>query len=116
MNATSRNENPIRHGDVVLWPIDPVDVTKMTEVKRDPKASFVLTTGSATGHEHVLEGGAASIYEDGPDARILVLREPGALVHAGGAPRHAPIELTPGTYRQSIKRQADGEGWSPVED
>lgn len=117
MNAAT-NIEPIRHGDVILWPVPPVDVSKLEQMKPTTGQPIVLTEGSATGHEHVLEGGAASVYADGdgPGERVLVLREPGRLVHAGAAPRHEPIELPADTYRQSIKRQAVGEGWAPVED
>lgn len=111
---------PIRHGDVVLWPVKGApwpDIDKLGEVERKPGAPLVLTEGSATGHEHVLEGGAVRVFDAGEMGRVLVLAEPGRLVHAGHAPRHAPIELAAGVYRQSIKRQAVGEdGWANVED
>ena len=110
--------DPVRHGDVLIWPIDPIDpidVAAMAVLAPTPHG-YVLTRGSATGHEHVLVGSDVAVYVEKEDSRIVRLGAPAQLVHYGASPRHEPIELAPGWYRQSIKRQATPDGWENVQD
>lgn len=116
--AMTTNAEPIRHGDVTLWPIAAIDDEQIGALTPFPKspAGYVLTTGSATGHDHVIVGSGVAVYSEA-DSRVIVVREPAQLVHAGANARHEPIALAPGYYRQSVKRQHAIDGsWQPVQD
>jgi hypothetical protein len=104
----------LRHGDVIL------EATELVVSEGAVKApgnayGVVLAQGTATGHSHVLSGGRAELYtEDGKDYRILRVFEVGTLTHE----EHADIQIEPGTYLVSIKRQytEDDRGWADVQD
>jgi hypothetical protein len=101
-----------RHGDLILQPIQDVDLKNRIEVLRT--TGLVLRHGTATGNAHVISDGGARLYEPGdvPGTRLLVVDESVQLEH----PEHMAITLPPGSYRVSAARQGEDESWGDVQD
>ena len=101
--------NPIRHGDIVLYPAPPIDTSQF-----EPIAGNSLATGSSTGHSHsVTPASAVSQFDLGDERRLLVLTSPAELSHD----EHTTVQLDTGYYIVSHKRQYDADnGWVDVED
>lgn len=107
---------PLRHGDVQIQPIaKPENLGK--EIERRARG-LVLADGEATGHAHVIQEKGANLYEDvmmGNDNGLMLLEvtKPVALRHE----EHKSLNLDPGWYRISIKREYNNEhGWQRVVD
>lgn len=103
------NRMAVRHGDIVLHPISSVPVDKYPRVQGN-----ALAVGSATGHTHRFEPAEnAELYNENGGTMVLRVLKPVRLVHE----EHRDIELAPGDWRVSHKRQYDADhGWSAVQD
>ena len=99
----------VRHGDLVLHPVDKVPVKGLKSL---PGTS--LATGTATGHSHRFTPSAgAKLYDEGDGTMLLRVVKPVKLVHE----EHADLKLAIGDWRVSHKRQYDREnGWTAVQD
>ena len=103
-------KNPIRHGDVVLHPVDSIPLDGLKKV-----SGATLAQGTATGHSHGLTNAAAASISEMSDGkgRLLVVLERVGIQHE----KHKTIMLEPGFYRVTIKRQYDAVlGQRRVED
>ena len=104
----------LRHGDVL---VDKIERQKVAALKALPRSRMgaVLAEGEKTGHRHYLSGRNVELYELATDPSVKICR-----VGAGGATlrheEHGPLELPPGDYRVTIKRQYSPEGWESVQD
>ena len=90
--------NPIRHGDVILHPIDPIPVNVLKKIP-----GGALAQGTATGHSHTLANPDSATLYALPIGRLLVVKKRVGLKHE----EHKTIMLSPGFYRVNIKRQYD---------
>jgi hypothetical protein len=101
MTSKSSDKLPIRHGDVVLHPIDKRPIKGLKKIP-----GSTLARGTATGHSHKLSPvTAATLYElpVGEKGCLLVVKTECRLTHQ----EHKTITLEPGFYRVMIKRQFD---------
>lgn len=102
----------IRQGDVYLVPVAelPADCKP---VAKDPRG-LVLAEGETSMHHHALVGrGAKLLQRAGTSQRFVVVGRAGAeLLTVGGGtgggavPRHTPIPMAPGVYKQIPQRVA----------
>lgn len=104
----------IRHGDVILVPIEQVPSGK-------PLDHLTLALGEVTGHSHRVEGRQALLLEvepfvqDGFEVevtRVLQLAEQAYLRHE----EHATLEIPAGDYAVITQRDYEPEGWRYVAD
>ena len=105
----------IRHGENDLVQLTgPADLAGYEETK--PKRGRLIVGHSETGAHHTVVSSKARLYRKiGHDIAILVLPESAPLEHEGG--RHETVELPPGQYSISVKRQYRPDGsWAPVAD
>lgn len=92
--------NAIRHGDVILKPVDEVS-GKLEKLKE-----YTLAHGEVTGHHHTLyavnHGALLNLYTD-KERRFLDLNDSWALRHQ----EHREIIVPPGIYEIGIEREYD---------
>ena len=93
-----------RQGDVMLIK---TKAPKPKEAKRQKSDNgrVVLAYGEVTGHAHALDAKTSTLYA-WDDNRLLVVKEPTALVHE----EHTAIPLKPGNYKVIQQRE-----WSVLE-
>lgn len=96
------------HGDLLIERVD--DIEPGMPLPPDPDGAVVLARGEVTGHRHAIHGGGAVLFRDDGLARDIPaelyighvrVTAPVALTHE----EHAPIDLSPGTYR--VRRQRE---------
>lgn len=98
------NPMMIRQGDVLL-----VKVTKRPAGLKSHRGRLVLATGEATGHAHVIDDPAATLWGDELTARFLeVIGDVVDLVHTSEPKDHETLSVPPGLYR--VLRQRE---WTP---
>lgn len=85
---------PIRHGEILLMPVDIIPGGKTTKHQ-----SFVVGH-SETGHHHVLEGTQFEVTEDEKKELYFRLFEPTALVHKKEADKHRTLTVPAGLYKR----------------
>lgn len=84
----------------------------------EPENGVNIVTHSETGHHHVMDAGAATLYRL-PDSImdcLLVVTEPTPLKHLRSFDTHEPILFEPGTYHVRRQREYTPEGFRRVED
>ncbi|SRR5579885_509108 len=92
----------IRHGDVILTPVE-----RIPKGQRKPVKDNVLAYGEVTGHSHTLvaEPGAAELFTVGEGMYLAVSEEGVSLRHQ----EHAQLTIPRGDYSVTIKREYAGE-------
>ena len=88
----------------------------------DPERDVIVVGHSETGHHHVIDAGAAELYEHtGPlpdsilECFVVVGRE-AELRHLREFDTHEPIRLEPGIYKVRRQREHTPEGWRRAQD
>lgn len=102
-------------GDIYIRRIDklPAGASKI-----EADAGRVIVTHSETGHHHVMDAAAVTMYRL-PDSImdcLLVVGSPTALEHLREHDKHEPIMFEPGTYHVRRQREHTPEGFRRVED
>lgn len=95
----------IRHGDVIIEAIDQIPSETKSLGKRKE-----LAYGEVTGHAHRVDIG--ELFEAKEGQLYLKVDKLANLTHE----EHKTVELNPGCYRVTIKRQYSPEGWERVAD
>lgn len=106
MNESSKR-SPIRHGEVVLVPVDVMP----SEFESTEHCDKSIIAHSETGHHHVLETktkGAITIMTTVDGTRFVELGDIAELWHQKtGKDVHTAHKVAPGAYRISIKKEFD---------
>lgn len=91
-----KNNKPIRHGEIMLVPVDSVPAGKTSK-----HAEFIVGH-SETGHHHVLEAPDAQFEVTETEKNELFFRlfEPGRMVHKKTIDRHKDLVVQPGIYKR----------------
>lgn len=94
---------PIRHGEVLLVPVDMIPSTKSEQ-----KTSHIVGH-SETGHHHVLESKTKFdvFMDEATKALYIDLPEAGKLVHLKQLDAHKTLPVAPGKYRVIHKTEYD---------
>lgn len=106
-------------GDLLLIRIGalPADLAEVA-----PQDGVVVVGHSETGHHHVIDAGAATMYEHAkplPDAILecfVVIGKETELRHLRGFDTHEALQLDPGIYRVRRQREHTPEGWRQAQD
>lgn len=97
--------NPIRQGDVWLYPVEIDPPRKSTFIPRTRGQGVVLAEGEATGHAHRIREKNARLHKiiGQPGRRILNITgtTPVNLVHE----EHETLTIPPGRYEVRIQRE-----------
>lgn len=107
--------NYCAQGDVYISRIDALP--KGAE-KVAPENGRVIVTHSESGHHHVMDAGAVTMYRL-PDSImdcLLVVERPAELRHLREHDTHEPILFEPGVYHVRRQREYTPEGFRRVED
>ena len=88
---------PIRHGEVLLRPIDEIPAGDRTEVMS------CIVGHSETGHHHVLSCDESFWQIVSGESLYIELPRPGTLEHLKGFDQHQTLDVPPGKY-QVIKK------------
>lgn len=100
------NRKPIRHGDVILLPVEHAPAGKALE-------HLTLAEGEATGHAHRITSGAAKLFQFDEKTYLSVQSEIATLSHE----EHKALEIPHGDYEIKIQREYDDENeWRQVVD
>jgi hemerythrin-like domain-containing protein len=94
----------IRHGELVLKPIEDIDMSGARPVK-DYVASH-----SETGHHHVLEGNTLVLEREGAPTVVQVEDAGTTLRHDKTQDRHEDVKVPGGMYRLLQKKEYDPIG------
>jgi len=108
-------ENCVAQGDIYIRRIDELP-EGLQEVA--PEGQHVVVTHSETGHHHVMDRKAVTMYrlpEEIYDC-FLVVKEPTTLEHLRPHDTHEAIAFRPGTYHVRRQREYTPEGFRRVED
>lgn len=83
-----------------------------------PEGEHVIVAHSETGHHHVMDRKAVTMYRLPEEIYecFLVVKEPAVLEHRRSFDTHEPIQFEPGTYRVRRQREYVAEGFRRVED
>ncbi|MCA1565848.1 MAG: hypothetical protein LC803_09460 [Acidobacteria bacterium] len=93
---------PIRHGEVLLFPVQDVPTAKVTQ-----HTSYIVGH-SETGHHHVLESKTKFDALSTQDKDLYIrLFAPGTLTHKKTVNRHNDLTVPAGTYRVIRKNEYD---------
>ena len=108
-------KNVCAQGDVYIRRVDklPENLVPVT-----PEAGKVIVTHSETGHHHVMDGEAVTMYRL-PDSILecfLVVNEATSLDHLRPHDTHEPIMFDKGTYHVRRQREYTPEGFRRVQD
>lgn len=95
---------PIRQGDVILVPVQPIKGQKLPHL--------ILAEGEVTGHKHRIMEGQAELYETDGTFYLSVLSSEAVLVHE----EHKAISIPQGTWMIRIQREYEPQGWRYVAD
>lgn len=97
-------------GDMLITKID--ELPEGVVPKELENGVYVLAH-SETGHHHVIEPGHAKVYEaaNDPFMAYMVVEHPTNLTHLRSFDTHAPITISPGTYRINRQREYTPEGF-----
>lgn len=102
MHKTNSNNEPIRHGEVIL---------KLTSLPKDlesktKKVKTFIVGHSESGHHHVLESKKTfTVHEVSEAFSYLVLTEEANLVHKKDTDIHDTLTLVPGVYKVNKKTE-----------
>lgn len=107
-------KNVCAQGDIYIRRIDKLPANAV----RVEQAGPVIVTHSETGHHHVMDREAVTMYRL-PDSImdcLLVVDQPTALEHLRPHDTHEPIMFDKGVYHVRRQREYVPEGWRRVED
>ena len=108
-------KNIAAQGDVYIRRID-----KLPEnaVKTMPENGVYIVTHSETGHHHVMDAEAITMYSLPDDIMncLLVVEQPTALRHLREFDTHEPIMFTEGVYHVRRQREYTPEGFRKAQD
>jgi len=98
-----QHNKPIRHGEVMLVPVDELPTTTAVNHK-----TYIIGH-SETGHHHVLESktGFDAFLDEATQALYLELSEPAQLVHKKQVDAHKTLVVPAGRYRVVHKTEYD---------
>lgn len=102
-------------GDIYISRIDALPKNVIAEKPEDGR---VIVTHSETGHHHVMDAEAVTMYRL-PDSImdcLLVVNQPTALEHLREHDTHEPILFDKGIYHVRRQREYTPEGLRRVED
>lgn len=107
--------NTCAQGDVYARRIDRLPANA---VKVEPVRGQVIVTHSESGHHHVMDAGAVTMYRLPNSIMdcLLVVDQPTALRHLRPHDTHEPILFAPGAYHARRQREHTPQGWRRVED
>jgi hypothetical protein len=91
---------PIRHGEVLLYPVDSVPKGKTT------KHDLYIVGHSETGHHHILESKGMQVTQTNKELFVRLFN-PGRLNHKKTVNRHNDLTVAPGIYRSIRKTEYD---------
>ena len=82
------------------------------------EGGFVIVAHSETGHHHVMDRNAVTMYRSPEEIYecFLVIKEPATLEHQRPFDTHESIQFAPGIYRARRQREYVPEGFRRVED
>ena len=102
-------------GDIYIRKIDALPINA---VHVAPENGKCIVTHSETGHHHVMDGGAVTMYRLPGSIMdcLLVVDKPTALEHLRQHDTHEPIMFEAGVYHVRRQREYSPEGWRRVED
>lgn len=109
----------MRQGDVFLTKVEAMP-DGAAEIKGRRADLVVLAEGETTGHLHAIPATQAHLFAVGAERYLRVLD--GAWLRHGTPQRaysdgdHEPLELPAGTYRVTIDREYQPDGWRRVID
>lgn len=103
-------DNVIRQGDVVLIPINSVDLKQAEEIQPD-KDRTILAYGEVTGHAHALPASCTKQFKIGSQ-EFLKVEKMSTLRHE----EHDPIDVPAGLYEKKIAREYTPAGVRKVVD
>jgi len=108
-------QNTCAQGDMH---VERVDSLPAGAVAVEPEGNHVIVAHSETGHHHVMDRKAVTMYRLPEEIYecFLVVSEPTALEHHRSFDTHEPILFQPGTYRVRRQREHVAEGFRRVED
>lgn len=95
-----KKNNPIRHGEIILQPVD-----KLPKQEFKAHKSFIVGH-SETGHHHVLESKEEFKVLD-MDGLWLEITKPTKLVHKKVTYQHKTLPVAPGKYKVIKKTEYD---------
>jgi hypothetical protein len=101
-------KNQYRQGDVLLERIASIPAKA---VKQNPNGRIILAHGEVTGHHHSIDADAADWWKNGEE-QFVTIKEPTTLDHQ----EHAPVTLSPGSYRVTRQREYSPEAIRNVAD
>jgi hypothetical protein len=107
--------NICAQGDIYICRVDALPKNAQ---RVNPDGDKVIVTHSETGHHHVMDAAAVTMYQL-PDSImdcLLVVERPTALEHLRAHDTHEPILFEPGTYHVRRQREYTPEGFRRVED
>lgn len=96
----SQERKPIRHGELMLIPIESFDM------RGSVKKSRYIVSHSETGHHHVIAGNCMVLERDGMDT-ILELENNSEIEHIKSFDKHDTLPLKRGIYRSLKKQEYD---------
>lgn len=113
---TKRDMRPLRQGDVLLVPVEDVDLHDAKPVAREG-GRIVLARGEVTGHVHAIKSRSATLLERAVAGRaaerfLRVTRAKALLGHE----EHSEILVPPGLYRVVIQQEYTPEALRNVAD
>lgn len=101
---------PIRQGDVILFPLGQIEATQAGETP--PLPHLTLAEGEVTGHKHRISDGQAELYEKDGTLYLRVFSETATLTHE----EHNAISIPQGSWMVRIQREYEPQGWRYVAD
>lgn len=90
----------IRHGELVLIPVEGIDMTDAVTVEN------YIAGHSETGHYHVIDGDCAVLERPERDT-VIALDRPAKIVHKKATERHADIAVPAGQWMILRKTEYD---------
>lgn len=103
-------DNLAFQGDVMFQRVDSLPDVKLEEDKS------LVVAHSETGHNHVAEGGSATLLRQNEMVSYLVLKELSDIVHKREYYTHETLRLKPGVWKVGRQREWTPEGLRRVED
>jgi len=102
-------------GDMLLTKVD--SMPEGLELMKPDSGNYVVAH-SETGHHHVISEQDVEVFESANDEFVLyvVVNNETTLRHLRSFDTHAPINLTPGTYRINRQREYTPEGYRRAQD
>lgn len=95
-------------GDLNIFVCDEIPES-LTE--KQPENGKHVLAHSETGHNHVIDGNTARVYEENEFVSYMEVSEKSNVVHLRSFDTHKTIALPPGKYRITRQREYTPEGF-----